>query len=294
MKKISDKNLTWILILVLAVIWGSSFILIKRGLVAYTPLQVGAIRIFVSFLCVFPFVAGSFTVIEKSKWKFLLLTGLLGNGIPAVLFPLAQTNISSAVAGMINTMTPLFTFVVGLSLFGMIAGRNKIAGLLIGLAGALILINTRSSPGPGLDGNPLYSWYIVLATVCYAFSVNILRYKLTEIGSVRNTGFALMFAGIPMGLLLFSTDFLWRLQHLPGAGMSLFYVVLLGVLSTALSTVLFNELIKIAGALTASSVTYLIPIVATLWGLVENEEFNLLHILGLSAILIGVYLINKK
>jgi drug/metabolite transporter (DMT)-like permease len=287
-----NKKATILLISFLALVWGSSFILMKRGLDVYTPAQVGAIRVFSAFLCVFPFVAPHFRKVEAKHWKFLFLTGMLGNGIPAVLFPLAETNISSSVAGIVNAMTPLFTMIVGVSLFGMVGGRNRIFGLIIGLLGTLILVGGRNATLE--NGNPWYAGFIVLATICYAFSVNILRYRLADMGSLMITGFALMFAGVPMGIYLFSTDFIKRTAESPGASYSLGAVLILGIFSTAISTVLFNRLIKTAGALSASSVTYLIPMVAMIWGFYDKENLGLIHLIGLAAILLGVYLINKK
>lgn len=290
--KHADRKKIFFLIAVLAVIWGSSFIMMKRGLNVYEPAQVGAIRVFSAFLCVFPFAFRHFRKVKASQWKFILASGLLGNGIPAILFPLAQTNISSSVAGMINAMTPLFTMIVGVALFGMVGGRNRILGLVIGLAGALVLIGGKNATME--NGNPWFAGFIVLATVCYAFSVNILRYKLAELSSVVITGFALMFAGIPLGIYLFSTDFIQRTMEVEGSAKSLSSVLILGIFSTAISSVLFNHLIKMAGALSASSVTYLIPIVAMMWGLYDHENLGLIHLFGLAAILGGVYLINKR
>ncbi|HNQ61079.1 MAG TPA: EamA family transporter [Bacteroidia bacterium] len=287
-----NRRATILLISILALIWGSSFILMKRGLDVYTPAQVGAVRVFSAFLCVFPFVVHKFRQVERSRWKFLFLTGMLGNGIPAILFPLAETNISSSVAGMINAMTPLFTMMVGFFLFGMPGGRNRVAGLIIGLIGTLILVGGKNATLE--NGNPWFAGYIVLATICYAFSVNILRYRLADMGSIMISGFALMFAGIPMGIYLFSGDFISRTQEVPGAAYSLGAILILGIFSTAISTVLFNRLIKMAGALSASSVTYLIPIVAMIWGFYDKENLGLIHIFGLSGILLGVYLINIK
>jgi len=282
-----------LLITILSLIWGSSFILMKWGLQVYTPFQIGAIRMFVSFLCLFPFVITSFRKIESSRWKYLLAAGLLGNGIPSVLFPLAETNISSALAGMINSLTPVFTLLFGIFLFRMKAGAYRVLGVLTGLAGAVILVSARSG-NVANPGNPDYAWYVVIATLCYAGSVNILKSKLSMIGSVPNSGFAIMFVGVPMGAWLFSTDFLERTMNVPGAGFSLTCIVVLALFGTALSTVLFNMLIKSSGALFASSVTYLIPIVATLWGLWDHESIGVFHIAGLGAVLSGIYLINKK
>lgn len=286
------QKLIVFLIAILAFIWGSSFILMKRGLIVYTPFQVGALRIFISAVALFPFIIRYFPTVEKSNWKFLLGTGLFGNGIPSVLFPLAQTRISSGMAGMMNSLTPIFTLIVGMMWVGMKASKRRITGLLIGLIGAnfLILGNGR---GDMLAGDNSYALLVVMATICYALSVNILRYKIHGLDPIRTTGFALFFIGIPMGIFLFSSDFVERTLHTPGAWFSLSCIVLLGLLSTALSTVMFNRLIKISGALQASSVTYLIPIVATIWGFVDGEALGMFHLLGLGAIMSGVYLVNR-
>jgi drug/metabolite transporter (DMT)-like permease len=287
------KNKAYLLIAILAIIWGSSFILIKHALQVYTPFQIGAARMFVAFLVLFPFVFKYIRTVDKSKWKYFAISGFLGNGIPSVLFPLAQTKIDSALAGMINSLTPLFTFIVGLLFFGMRAGRNRVAGLTIGFIGAIILILGQTGE-IGLDYSNSFALIVVLAAIFYAISINILRFRLSDIDSVHITGFALLCAGLPMGLFLFTTDFVDRTINLPGASLNLFYIILLGLFSTSLSTVLFNKLIKKSGALSAASVTYLIPIVAVVWGIIDHERFGIYHIIGLIAILAGVYLINKQ
>lgn len=289
----TEKRTVYILIIFLAVIWGSSFILMKYALNVYTPYQVGAFRILIAFLFLFPVVIKYFRTIKRKDWKFLAATGFLGNGIPSILFPLAETKISSALAGMINSLTPVFTLIVGMLLFGMRAGRFRIGGLTLGLAGAVIMIAAETGD-LGLNETNTYALYVVLAAICYAFSVNILRFKLSEMEPLKITAFALFCAGIPFGIVLFSGDFVHRTMTVPGSGMGLLYIALLGIFSTAISTVLFNKLIKISGALSASSVTYLIPVVAVMWGIWDNETLGLIHLIGLVAILGGVYLINKK
>jgi drug/metabolite transporter (DMT)-like permease len=289
----SLKNKSYFFITILALIWGSSFILMKWALLVYTPYQVGSVRIFTAFLCLLPFVIRHFKTVEKSKWKYLIASGLLGNGIPSILFPLAETRISSAVAGMINSLTPIFTLLVGVSLFGMQVGRNRVLGLIIGLIGAIILISGKSE-GTGIGPVNGYALYVVLATICYAFSVNILRYKLASIDSLTNTSLAIFFIGIPMGIFAFSTDFTSRTMHADGALFSLLCIVILGMLSTAYSTLIFNKVIKISGALSAASVTYLIPIIAVIWGVWDHESIGLQHFIGMIAILFGVYMVNRQ
>jgi len=278
--------------IVLAMIWGSSFILMKRGLESYTPYQIGAIRMLASFICLTPFLLKALKNIPRAKWIFLFAAGWLGNGIPSVLFPYAETHLGSALAGMLNSLTPLFAFVVGVSIFKMKITQNKIYGLIIGLIGACLLIAGGKSDES--HGDLFHAFAIILATLCYGFSVNIIRSKLSEIDSFSITAMVLMFTGIPMGASLFFTDFLSRTENIPGAGMSLVYVLILAVFGTALSTVLFNRLIKISDALFASSVTYLIPVVAILLGYADHESLSPLHFLGLAGALIGVYLINKS
>ncbi len=288
-----EKNKTILLITFLALMWGSSFILMKRALVVYTPYQIGALRIFSAFLALSPFLIRRIRTIEKRKWKYFLATGLLGNGIPSILFPLAETNISSAVAGMLNSLTPIFTLIVGMLWFGMKAGRSRIIGLFVGLIGAILLLSAQVGEGGILDTN-VFAFLAVLATICYAFSVNILRYKLAETDSITNAAFALACIGLPMGIYLFSTDFIIRTTSVDGSGFAILCILLLGLFSTAFSTILFNRLIKTSGALAASSITYLIPAVALIWGLWDNEQLGILHLAGLLAILFGVYVVNRK
>jgi len=288
----NNKAYQFILIAILAIVWGSSFILMKKGLEVYSWDQVGAIRMVVSFIVLFPFVWKSFRKIDMPSWKFIAVSGFLGNGIPAFLFPLSETKIDSALAGILNSLTPLFTLIIGLIFFKTVLSTNRISGVLIGLIGALMIVLARSK---GIAVNNVeYSFYVVLATVCYAFSVNVLRHKLIHVDAIHITGFALMFAGIPSIVYLFSTDFVTRTQSVEGSGYCLLAVVILAVFSTAISTVLFNKLIKVSSALFASSVTYFIPFVAILWGIGFGEHLGIMHLFGLMVILFGVYLINKK
>jgi len=288
----NTKNTTaWTLMFALALIWGSSFILMKRGLEAYTPYQIGAIRMLASFLCLTPFLWKALKNIPRSKWIFLFAAGWLGNGIPSVLFPYAETHLSSALTGMLNSLTPLCAFIIGISLFKMKITQNKIYGLIIGLIGACLLIAGGKSQDS--HGDLFHALAVIVATTCYGFSVNIIRSKLSDISSIDNTAVVLMFTGIPMGASLFFTDFLSRTATVPGAGMSLMYVLILAAFGTAISTVLFNRLVKVSDALFASSVTYLIPVVAILWGVADGESLSPIHFVGLAGALIGVYLINK-
>lgn len=218
-----------------------------------------------------------------------MLAGLCGNGIPAVLFPLAETRISSALAGMINSTVPIFTLIIGVLFFKMKSDSKKLVGIFLGLIGAVLFV---SGSGTGETGDSGYAYFIVLACICYAISVNTIRNYLLGIDAIRNTGFSLLFAGIPLGIYLFSTDFLARTMSSPDAIFSLGCVIVLGLFGTAISTILFNRLIRLTDSLTASSVTYLIPVVALAWGLFDGEKPSLIHYIGFVLIISGVYLVS--
>lgn len=296
------KRPAYFLLIALAVIWGSSFILMKRGLFAYTPIQIGCLRMFCAAVVMSPFLFRYYKTIQPAHWKYLLATGMFGNAIPSVLFPLAQHGISSSLAGMINTLTPIFTLILGALAFGMAVTRNRVVGLLLGLIGAVLLIGGKGNVSAD---SPVYALYVVAATICYAISVNVLRHKLNGLDPLAITSFALLFIGLPMGAYLFTTDFVERtlseeltdgflFPAVPVSAVSFTAIFLLGVLGTAISTVMFNKLIQRSGALVASSVTYLIPIVAACWGFADGESIGVVQIGGLGLILTGVYIINIK
>lgn len=286
------KPLAFLLLFVLAVIWGSSFILMKRGLEQFTPPQVAAIRLSVAFICLLPFVVTRFKEIESSRWKFIAISGFLGNGIPAFLFTAAQTTVSSSAAGVLNSLTPVFTVITGYFFFKSTFSGLRIAGVFIGLVGAVILIIMRSEGKFSAD--IYHASLIVIATLCYGISVNTIRHTLHEIKPKLIAGFAMVFAGPPAMIYLFTTDFTQRVTGGTPVLISFMYVCLLAIFGTAISIVLFNHLIKISGALFSTSVTYLIPIVAVAWGLIDGELLGIGLFAGMLLILLGVYLISKK
>lgn len=290
MKK-EDKILRWFYLILLAAVWGSSFILMKRGLVSFNGNQVAAIRMFVSFLSMIPFVIIHFKKVDRKYYKYLFATGMLGNCIPAFLFANAQVHVSSSIAGMLNSLTPVFVVIVGVLFFKNKFRSSHLWGVFLGLAGAvaLILINSK---GPFAGANNWFGLLIVLATLCYSFSVTIIRTYLKDLDSIINTAFALFIPGIICGIYLFSTDFTSRFETDPHAWISFLFIATLALLGTVLSTIIFNKLVKISNALYASSVTYLIPIVAMFWGIFDGETIGFYHFLAMLGILSGVYLIN--
>lgn len=288
-----DKRpLAFLILIFLAIIWGSSFILMKRGLEQFTPPQVASIRLTVAFLCLLPFVFRDVKKIPKVKWKFIAVSGIFGNGIPAYLFTAAQTVVSSALAGILNSITPLFTMILGYFFFHSKFSPIRIAGVIIGLAGTVYLI--RMNSGGTFSADVPHVLFIVLATLFYATSVNVIRHRLSDVKSIHIAGFALCFAGPPAAVYLFTTDFVERISSGSPALMSFMYICLLAVFGTAISIVIFNYLIKISGALFAASCTYLIPVVAIFWGYADNESLGISLFIGMAMILAGVYLIGRN
>ncbi len=289
---LSKKSWQWVVLLFLAFIWGSSFILMKRGLEVYSHSVVAALRVSISFIFLLPFAIKHFKKVDKKYWKYLIATGFLGNGIPAFLFTKAQTEISSSLSGMLNSLTPIFALIVGILLFKTKPLKAQIIGISVGFVGAVILIG---SNGINLKNSNLsYTLFIVIATICYAFSVNIIKTFLKEVNSIAITALAFMFIGPFTITYLFTTDFIDITIQNPLAFKALSFISILAIIGTAISVMLFNMLIKETSALFATSTTYLIPIFAIMWGFFDTESINYTQILGISIILIGVYFTKKR
>ncbi|MBD79141.1 MAG: EamA family transporter [Crocinitomicaceae bacterium] len=280
---------------VLAIVWGSSFILMKRGLEFYSSIQVAEYRLFVAGISLLPIALRHLNKFPKKRKQQLgiLFVALFGNFFPAFLFAEAQTKLPSGVTGMLNSLVPLFALIIGLIVFRTKSGINQFLGVALGLVGAITLIYFTSN---GELGNiPFsYSLMVVSATVCYAISVNTIKAWLHEVPSVLITAFAFVFLGPFVTVGLFVEDF-WSLPFSSTAHMgALGYLTILGVVGTGAAVLLFNQLIKFTSALFASSVTYLIPIVALAWGILDGESISLFQLAGLLLILGGVYLVSVR
>lgn len=289
---------SWVLVIVLSIIWGSSFILMKRGLfdasgnTTLLPAQLAGLRLSIAGLALLPVAIRHLKAISRDNWKFLLIVGLCGNGIPAFLFAVAQTHISSSLSGLLNSLVPLFTMLLGYLVFKIKTKWFNALGVFIGLGGALGLIfSSNSSEG---ESDFWFSMLIVLATVCYAISVNVIKSKLQDVKALAITSIGFGFLFIPIVFYLGTTDLVLRLDVVPGAWASVGYVSILSLVGTGLAVILFNELVKETTAIFASSVTYLIPIVAIAWGVLDGEQLSGGQILFALVILSGVYLVNKK
>lgn len=282
---------SWLILIFLSLIWGSSYILIKKGLTVYSPMQLGYLRLSIAGLVCIPFVIRHFAEIDWREWKPLLVVGLTGTGAPSVLFPLAQTEISSSVAGILNSTTPLFTLILGIIIFRAQFIWAKLIGVLLGLLGVSILIIFGNKAG--LEGNMWYSLFIVLATICYATSANTVGAYLRGMRSLLISAVAFIMVGLPALIGLFTTDFTHRLLTYEDGWLALGYVAILAAVSTVFASVIFFRLVKITSPVFSTMVSYLVPIVALLWGVADGETITILHFLGMGLILFGVYLSRK-
>lgn len=282
-----------LLLIILALIWGTSFILIKQGLKVFTADEVGAIRVSAAALFLLPAALVKLKELKSKHYGNLFLSGLMGIFFPAFLFATAQTRMDSSVAGILNTLTPIFTMVIGVLLFQQRFRGFAVAGILLGFAGTIMLMLSRT--GSGISGINLFALLIVLACILYGSNLNFIKFKITDLGSLTITSVSLMLIG-PFALIyLFGfTEFTTRLQTVDGAWRAFGFVVLLGMMSTSVATFLFNRLVKISTPLFASSVTYVMPIVAVMWGVLDGERLFLGHYIGMVAIIAGVYLANRK
>ena len=284
-------QIKWILLGLLALIWGSSFILIKKGLIGLTPFQLGSLRII--FCAVFLLVIGfkSLTEIPLHKWKYVAVTSLFGTFIPAYLFAIAETKVSSSICSILNSLTPLSTLLFGATFFGLDFKRSQLFGIIIGLAGTAILIFTGAENNT--TENYFYTVFVIIATMCYATNVNLIKKYLSDVKPLSITTGNFLVMLLPALLILFFTDFSSKV-HVESTQHAMIFVAILGIVGTGIANISFYKLIQISSPVFASSVTYLIPIVALGWGILDNERLTLFQIFGAAVVMVGIYLANKK
>jgi len=265
----------------------------KKGLVVFSPPELGALRVATAALFLAPIALTKLRGLGMNHLGKLLTSGLLGIFFPAFLFAFAQTRLSSSVAGILNTLTPIFTLVIGVIAFGQLFRRQAIVGIAAGLAGSFLLVTANTNGS--VSGVNAYAFLVILACVFYATNLNFIKYRITDLDAITITSVSLLLIG-PVAILYLVgfTPFIPTMQNAPGAWEAFGYVALLGFMGTSLATVLFNKLVKISTPLYTSSVTYLIPVVAVFWGVVDGERLLPGHLIGMVAIVSGVYLANRK
>ena len=279
------------ILMALAFIWGSSFILMKIGLKSFSPEQAGALRILLASLVLLPISLKQLKNLQQKDLKSLLIAGFIGSFFPAFLFMKAETQIDSSLAGMLNSLTPVFTLIVGMLFHKTLLRWLQVVGLSLGLAGATGLI--LAGDGFHLGTVNSYAFYIVLATCFYAISINQIKVKLPHLSGVQVTSLSFLFIGPVALAYLFTTD-LAAVAANPSWSVHLLALAALGMIGTALAMLLMNSLIRHSSAVAASSVTYVIPIFAIMWGVLDGEKVTLLHLICMCFILSGVYLISRE
>lgn len=285
--------LAWSILIILSLVWGSSFILIKRGLDVFNAGEVGAIRILAACLFTLPFSIPQVRKLSFRHLKLLFIIGLVGSFIPAFLFAIGQTQLPSGITGVLNGLTPVSVLIIGVVFFKQEITRFKTVGLGIAFLGTIVLLSAGGNGG--LRGINLYALFIVFATICYGTNLNVIKYYLADLKPLVITAVSILFMGPLAGLyLLLFTDFSVKLATVDGAVTAFGYVSLLGILGTAIALVLFNKLVQITTPIFASTVTYLIPIVALIWGFFDGEMIVIGQLFGMAAIFVGVYITNRK
>jgi len=279
------------ILMILAFIWGSSFILMKIGMKSFSSNQAAALRILMASLVLLPIAIKQIKKLQIKDLKSLLVVGFIGSFFPAFMFMKAETRIDSSIAGMLNSLTPVFTLSIGLLFHRMEFRWLQVAGLLLGLAGAAGLI--LAGDGFRLGTMNSYALYIVLATCFYAISINQIKSKLPHLTGVQVTSFSFLFIG-PVALIYLLTTHIAPVLASPGWPFHLLALAALGIVGSAVAMLMMNSLIRHSSAVGASSVTYIIPVFAIMWGMLYGEKVTLLHLVCMTFILAGVYLINWK
>ncbi|MFO7874511.1 MAG: DMT family transporter [Bacteroidales bacterium] len=288
----NPKPIHWLALFLLVLVWGSSFILIKRGLVAFNSMEVGALRISISFLALSPLLFWHLRKVPRKHLVFFLLAGVIGNGFPPFLFAKAQTVIDSYMAGVLNSLTPLFTLLIGVAFFGIKTRWINVAGVIIGLGGAIGLLTISNE---GQLNNIWYGLFAVAAAVCYATNMNLIKQYLHRFDALTIASVSFMFIGIPSLIYLFTgSNLVSVLAEHPEGWNSLGFIAILALVGTALAMIIHHWLIKQTSALFTSTVTYMMPIVAITWGVSDGEVFLPLYLLWIALILTGVYMANRR
>jgi drug/metabolite transporter (DMT)-like permease len=275
----------WLILALLSLIWGTSYILMKKGLESFSTYQIAGLRVLITFLCLLPVAIINLPKITRENFRSLAIIGFFGSGIPAFLFPLAQTRIDSSLAGMLNSLSPVFTMVLGIMFYNRKVFKSQIAGVFLGLIGAAGLLYSESFTFNS------YGLYVVLATFLYSISTNEVS-KIHNLNGLQITSLAFFLLSPFAMILLLISDYhaAMETQHwLRNLG----FIAILSVIGSAIALALFYLLVKDTSPVFGSMVTYFIPIIATLWGIADNEHFTYSMLVSLALIIGGVYLINR-
>ncbi len=288
----NNQQKKWFYLVLLSLVWGSSFILMKKALIGLTPIQLGALRILIAGLFLLLIGFKSLKEIKKRHYKHIIITSLLGTFFPVFLFAYAVNGIDSSITSILNSLTPFNTFIIGALAFGFTFKKQQLLGIVIGLIGTVLLILEGAILNP--NQNYWFSILVIIASVGYAFNVNIVKKHLHDISALSIVAGNFLLLIIPAFVVLFFTDFFSTLEFTETKITALGYITILAVLGTGIAKVFYNKMVHLASPIFASSVTYLIPVVAVFWGVLDNEKLSLLQLFAGVIIMFGVYLVNKK
>ena len=282
----------WLYLISLSIIWGSSFILIKKALIGLSPTQLGSLRIIFSSIIIFAFAWHTLKIITKNEWKWIIISAFLGSFFPAFLFAFAETEIDSSIASVLNSLVPLNTVIIGAIVFKIASSKKQIIGVIIGFIGTYLLIEKGIELNP--DQNYLYSGLVILCSFLYGFNVNIIKKYLNEVPPVAIAAghFSVIF--IPAIIIFLLSDFNSEQIYDPDTIKSIGYVLVLSAFGTALAKVLFNKLVQMSTAVFASSVTYSLLIVSLFWGILDGELFSFNQFMATILIVLGVLLSSRN
>ena len=285
-----QKWINWLVFALLSLVWGSSFVLIKEGLRSFSPYQVASLRMLFAGLVLVPFAIKALPQIPKEKMGLVLISGVAGNFIPAFLFCIAETQIDSSLAGILNSLTPLFTILVGISFFKVQTNITRIIGVIVGFIGLCFLF----AAGKDMSmRNMSYAGLVLMATLFYGINVNMVGRYLQNIGALNIASVAFSFLVLPSAAILFFTGYFNNNFTNQTVIQSTLASAVLGIVGTSLASILFYYLIKRAGVIFGSLVTYGIPIVAVCWGMLYGEKITPMQYVWMGVILLGVFIANK-
>ena len=287
----SKQQHKWLYLITLSLIWGSSFILIKKSLIGLTPIQLGALRMLITAVFLLLIGFKSLKKIQPKHWKFIAITAVLGTFFPAFMFAFAIFGIDSSIASILNSLTPFNTLIFGALVFGFTFKSKQVIGILVGLIGTVLLIFKGAALNPDQDYR--YALLILLASVGYAFNVNIVKKHLSDLSALSITTGNFLLLIIPAFLVLSFSGFFTSFEVNETTTKALGYITILSVVGTGIAKVMFNKLVHLSTPIFSSSVTYLIPIVAVLWGVLDGEKLSAMQLLAGGIVLFGVYLVNK-
>ena len=282
----------WFYLIALSLIWGSSFILIKKALVGLEASQLGSLRIIFSSIFIFLIAWRNIFSIKKIEWKWITISAFLGSFFPAFLFAFAEKEIDSSVASIINSIVPLNTLILGMIIFKIESTKRQIIGVLVGFFGTYLLISSGLKLNP--DQNYNYAGLVILCSFLYALNVNIIKKYLQHLSALTITVGHFTAIIFPAILVFLFSDFEFSSLEKGEVKTSIFYVFILALFGTALAKIIFNKLIKISSPVFASSVTYSMLIVSIFWGIVDGEKFSIYQLIATIIIVFGVILTNKK